>query len=560
MGPSAMPIDPKSIQWDAPPPGGIQWDDEKPKKAAPEKSLTQKGLAVAGDSLAGLVRGAGSIGATILAPIDAAARAVNDGKPISVGGFDIAGQDRRAGMDAGLGELGADTNSLAFKTGKFGGELAGTAGAGGLLVKGLRVAAPVMTNAPKAVNLLRAIETAGAQGGGLATRSAGGAVSGLVTAGLANPDDALAGMAVGGAAPGVIQLAGKAGSPLGGVLRGKPADPQRLAAAKTASAAGYVIPPSDIRQQGMLTEAMGGLSGKIKTAQVASEKNQGVTTRLAKEALGLPADAPLNREVLLGVRKSAGQAYEVVRGAGTVVPDKAYADALDKIGQQTASASRSFPGMGSSQVDDLLASLRQPQFDASDAVDAIRVLRDKSDGFFAKGDKGEARAFKAASEALESALETHLQNSGNPEALKAFREARQLIAKTYTVEKALNSQTGEVSAQVLAQSLKKGKPLSGGLKTAAEAGEAFPKATQALKESPKAVSPLDWGISALTGTATGNPLALAIPAVRPAVRGALLSGPMQRRALKDPAPINLLSSGQFDPLLYRSAPLLAGDR
>ena len=520
------------------------------------------GGSVIGDLAAGAVRGAGSIGATILAPVDAAARALNGGKPVNIGGYDIVGQDRRAGMDAGLSEMGADTNSLAFKAGKVGAEIAGTAGAGGAVANTVRAVAPGLTAAPVVANALRAVETAGAQGGGILSRSVGGAINGGISAGMINPEDAGAGAIIGGAAPSVLGLAGKAGSKIGSALRGAPAEPQRLAAARAAQEAGYVIPPSDIRQQGIVTEALGGLSGKIKTAQEASSRNAKVTTDLAKDAIGIPADQPLTREAITAVRKQAGQAYEAVRGAGTVTATPEYLKAIDKIGQEMQGASRSFPGLKRNDIADLVDTLKQPQFDAGDTIDAIRVLRDQADGLFAKGEKGAAKAYKAASEALEGALDKHLQQAGDAEGLKALRDARQLIAKTYTVEKALNGQTGEVSAQVLAQQLKRGKPLSGGLKTAAEAGEAFPKATQALKEAPKAVSPLDWAVGAMSGTATGNPLMLATLGARPLVRNALLSKQMQAYAARDvgPSVVSRLSTPENALILHRALPALAADR
>jgi hypothetical protein len=264
----------------------------------------------------------------------------------------------------------------------------------------------------------------------------------------------------------------------------------------------------------------------------------------------------------MAVRRQAGQAYETVRSAGTVQATDDYIKAIDKIGQEMQGAARSFPGLKRNDIAELVDTLKQPQFDSGDAIDAIRVLRDQSDGLFAKGEKGAAKAYKAASEALEGALDQHLQQAGNPEALQAFRDARQLIAKTYSVEKALNGQTGEVSAQALAQQLKKGRPLSGGLKTAAEAGEAFPKATQALKEAPKAVSPLDWAVGAMGGTATGNPLMLGALVARPAVRNVLLSAPLQRYAARDmgPSAINRLATPENALMLRRSLPVLAADQ
>lgn len=118
-------------------------------------------------------------------------------------------------------------------------------------------------------------------------------------------------------------------------------------------------------------------------------------------------------------------------------------------------------------------------------------------------------------------------------AMAAFRRARQDIAKSYSVQKAVNPATGDVSAQSLARELVKGKPLSGDLRTIAEVASAFPKATQALKESPKAVSPLDFAFGGGASIATGNPLALATLAARPAARALQLS-PMYQGLLARP--------------------------
>lgn len=156
----------------------------------------------AGNAVAGLARGAGSIGATILAPVDAAARAVG------VQNDYIGRTDRREAMDGGLREMGADTNSIAFKGGKLAGEVAGTAGAGGLVANGARV---LGASAP----VVDAIASGGFSGGGnMLTRIAGGAAGGAATAGLVNPDEAGVGALVGGALPTGVKLAGMAGNAL----------------------------------------------------------------------------------------------------------------------------------------------------------------------------------------------------------------------------------------------------------------------------------------------------------------------------------------------------------
>lgn len=305
------------------------------------------------------------------------------------------------------------------------------------------------------------------------------------------------------------------------------ANAQRDAAAVATKDAGYVLPPSDVNPS-VLNEALNGLSGKIKTAQVASARNQNVTNTLAKKAVGVADDAPLNVDALKNIRSQAGQAYDAVSSAGTIKPGQAYFDALDKITAPYVKAAQGFPNAKPSPIIAEIKSLKTPEFDAASAVAMIKKLRADADAAYASGSKDAGKALKDGAAALEDAIDTHLTQVGAPaDLLKNFREARQLIAKTYTVEKALNSETGDVSALVLANMLKKNKPISGELKTIAKAGASFPKATQSLKEAPKAVSPLDY-MAALVGAGSTGPWGTVAIAARPAVRSMMLSQPYQR--------------------------------
>lgn len=132
------------------------------KRANPESDVPKQG--VMGNIISGGLRGAGSIGATILTPYDLAV-----GNTKSIGN-----PERREAMDNALVSLGADPNSFAFGAGKFGAELAGTA------------AIPV------------------AKTGGLVARSAKNALSAGAAAGMVNPEDAGTGALIGGVATPVI--------------------------------------------------------------------------------------------------------------------------------------------------------------------------------------------------------------------------------------------------------------------------------------------------------------------------------------------------------------------
>ncbi|MFN7152936.1 MAG: hypothetical protein ACK4OE_04525 [Acidovorax sp.] len=366
-----------------------------------------------------------------------------------------------------------------------------------------------LANGP-GVQLVSGATSAGAAG---VTREAGGSEAAQLAAGIA-----------GAIAPGVM-------APRRVVTdTGR----QTRAAAQNAAEQGYVIPPADL-SPGFLSEALSGFSGKIKTAQVASARNQNVSNSLARKALGIGDDVDLNVDTLEGIRRTAAGAYAPVASSGVVTPGKAYTSALDKALSPFTSQGKSFPGARVPKVVDDINALRTGQFDAGDALNMIRSMRESADISYRAGEAQAGKAYKSAAGALEDAIEDHLKSLGQPggELLKGFRNARQTIAKTYTVQGALNPQTGAVNAVKLGADLAKGKPLTGELRTVAEVGQAFPRATQALKEAPKATSPLDWFGGTAAAAGTGNVLPLAAVVARPAVRAGLLSGPMQRLAIRN---------------------------
>jgi hypothetical protein len=298
----------------------------------------------------------------------------------------------------------------------------------------------------------------------------------------------------------------------------------------------------------LLNQALEGLSGKISTAQGASIKNQKVTNKLAAQAIGLPEDAPISREALANIRSQAGQAYDAVKAAGTIKADSQYVDALNNITQKFQGAAKDFPELAKNEVQDIVASVDKPSFGADSAIDAIKILRDKASTAYTKGDKTLGKAYRGASDAIEGLIERNLQAAGQPaqDLLSSFRNARQLIAKTYSVEGALNNATGNVQANKLATQLAKGKPLSGELEQIGQFGQSFPKAAQEITSSMPGVSPLDFFGAGGLSAATGNPLAMLTVGARPIARSVILSKPYQN-ALATPsysgnAILNLLAT------------------
>lgn len=324
---------------------------------------------------------------------------------------------------------------------------------------------------------------------------------------------------------------------IGSAIRGPSPSQGTLQAAKQGQEAGYVIPPTQVNAS-LLNRAIEGTAGKLSTAQNASFKNQLVTNRLAAKSLGLPEETIITPEILNNLRTTAGQSYDAISNVGTITPTTSYFQALDEIKQPFVKILKDFPNQKPSAVIDLVDSLKSPSFDASSLVANIKQLRTQADDAFRTGNTDVARASKKAASAMEDALEEHLKLVKNTDALKNFRDARQLIAKTYSVEKAINPATGTVQASKLAQQLRSGKPLSGELKQIGEFSSAFPtatKTTEAMGSLPQ-ISPLDVGGALLAGGGTylsgsggEGPITLAALLARPALRSMALSKPIQNR-------------------------------
>jgi hypothetical protein len=295
---------------------------------------------------------------------------------------------------------------------------------------------------------------------------------------------------------------------------------------------GYKVPPSTANPS-FKNRAIEGLAGKISTAQLASSKNQETTNRLAARSIGLAEDAPISREAIANARSAAGGAYEAIRGTGRVSADQQYMDDLAAIADKYRGPAKDFPEAAKSEVVDAVESIKKDSFDSSSAVDMVSILRDKADTAYASGNKALGKAYKAMTKALEDALDRHLGKLGDDGAgmLKAYREARTTIAKTYDVESALNPATGNINAAKIASKVSRGKPITGDLRTIGDFGLAFPKAAREFNESLPGIDPLDFYGSAIAAGASGNAAPLAMPFTRMGARNYLMSQAGQAGAL-----------------------------
>jgi hypothetical protein len=513
--------------------------------------------------------------ASFLSPLRGVKDVIDTGAELLASGYDkITGSNEadrvKAMNDAGKAEFAQDTRgSMVAPVGRIAGNIAATAPVGGALAAPVRAAAPRLANALASGGFSTGAAAApglGARAADMGLRMAGGGVTGGVAAGLIDPDSAGAGAALGAALPPALKAVGATGNALGRVIAG-PTVPENIrAGVEAARAAGLVVPPTQARPT-LANRLMEGFAGKITTAQNASARNQPVLNELAKKAIG--AD-DLTPEGLAAVRKTANSAYDQLAQVGQFKADDAFKAALEKAGASTKEMQKNFPELVNSKVDDLVSGLSsRGEFDAQSTIEAIKQFRSNGSANRIAIDPAQKALGKAQMQiagALEDMIDRNLQAAGSKNLLDGYRAARQTLAKVYDVEKALNPASGNVDAKKFAALLKKGRPLTGELKTIAEFGSQFPKAAQTLEGmgSLPQSSPLDWTAAGMASLATSNPLMMAGVLARPAARAATLSPMVQNRLATAPAGQNALAQLLADPAvqqaLYRSQPALAADR
>lgn len=306
---------------------------------------------------------------------------------------------------------------------------------------------------------------------------------------------------------------------------------RQMAAAKAAER-GYVVPPSTVNQS-TTNKVLESIAGKVATEQDASLRNQTVTDRLVKRAIGMAEDETLSPASLEGIRQQAGKVYEAIKQTPDVKVDQKYlsqiaglpksiADEISpKIMARVDSAAggamrRGYEPMPASQI---IQRIRELRFESQRNLSPLAAVNPESAKL--------GKAQKAAAAALENLLMRNLRANGAGELADEFASARELIAKTHSVEKAMNPVTGEINAAKLAQQLAKGKPLTGDLRDVAEFATAFPKASKLVLDS-GSVRNTDVILGAGTAALAREPTYLLYPFARQATRNALLSEAGQR--------------------------------
>lgn len=403
----------------------------------------------AGNLFAGAVRGAGSIGATLLAPIDIASDAL-DGKGLSL----ESNKQRRADMDAALQSLGAQPDSWMYQGGKLAGELAGTAGAGGVLANGVRAAAGTraLTGLEPLTNAVAAgLESGGFRVGelagtkvGAAIRLATGAAAGGTGAALVNPEDAATGAAIGAAFPFAVKGSAAVWDGLGKGMRAVlgQATPEVRELALRAETLGIKIPADRLVDSKTLNALASTLhyvplSGRTSTEAAMSEQLNKALSRTFGQ------DTP---NITLALRQAdvkLGSKFNSFLQNNTVTVDKQFVDDLAQAANQ---AYNELGAEGASvigkQVDAILEKGASGALDGQAAYNIKKTL-DRI------GKRNSPEAWYAID--LKGKLMDALDRSVGEEAAASFSTLRKQYGAMLSLEKlAKNGAEGEISVARLA--------------------------------------------------------------------------------------------------------------
>lgn len=431
-----------------------------------------------------------------------------------------------------------NVTSITGKAADLGAQVAGTAGVGGLLGKGVAAAAP------RAAPLAEALATGGFRAGGmagpagLAVRSLGGAASGGAAAGLVDPDSAGAGAMIGGALPGAAKLAGMAGKAVGTGLRKSvgAASPEVIALAERAKQLGITVPADRLVNSKPLDAVASGLnyvpfSGRAATeARLNSQLNEAASKLIGQNTSNM-TKALRDASVALG-----GKFDATLKGTSVSFDKQLLQEVTDVFNTAQRELGDDSLKAISSQVDELVAKGASGSIDGQAAYNIKRTL-DRI------GRRNTPEAWHALE--LKRVLMDALNRSLGPDKAQAFAKTREQYSNMLALEKlAKNGVEGEISVARIANLPNiNNQPLQ----ELADIAAQFVKPREAQHGAmQRAVVGLatgstlgPWGLAGAAGLGRGTNLALE-------------SDAMRNLLMNKPQSVGLLG----DPMLYRAAPLI----
>ena len=299
---------------------------------------------------------------------------------------------------------------------------------------------------------------------------------------------------------------------------------------KNAQELGYVLPPSQVSKGSAVQKIVEGVGGKIQTSQAASLKNQIVTNNVVKKALNIADDQPLTIQALDDIIKNSSQVYDDISKLGTFKIDSKFTANIAKSIDDYKKVINQLPDRKIPKLDSLIKTIdNMEEIDASNIIVLVKALQKENKALWKAGDDvAKQMQAKVQGSLADDLLDLVGRNIDNIEGLdksiiETFKNNRVVIAKAHAVKSAFNSNTGDVSAGLLA----KNKYLTDELKTIADAYNLSPKSFQAITDS-KGVSFADFGLGLGASAIMGSPIGMATTMIRPAVRSGMLNKSYQK--------------------------------
>ena len=266
--------------------------------------------------------------------------------------------------------------------------------------------------------------------------------------------------------------------------------PQQQEVGRRALAEGFQLDPTQIT--GIGQELKEGIKSNVPIARRAftrlEDANQTQTNNIAKSLVKIPQSADLTAESMETAFKSALNNYQVLKKVPSVQGNPKF---LKEINDQLSKLNKIVPEQRTADDKKAIRVLNAYKDFATKPISGEEAfIRSKAigDNLFKaqrEGSGNAVEAFKTLRRAFETSIEDYLASPANlmrsngKTILDQFKEGRQTLSNWYTVDKAFNRDTGNVSANKLSSEFAK-KPGYGTkgtpIETAAMLGGAFPRA------------------------------------------------------------------------------------
>lgn len=348
-----------------------------------------------------------------------------------------------------------------------------------------------------------------------------------------------------------ISLASKADA----LRKATPAVMERVKTLRNAQDMGFRLSPSEAGSS-VTGRVLEGFSGSGTLNSLLKQKNLTAGDKVMRAVAGTDE---LNREALNNAISETYRAtYQPIEALGKIPTGGVYRHALDDVLRDYTNAS--FKNVHPPKdLTDLVEAHRVKSFDAADAVDRVKKLRENASTSFKQGNDDLGRANLGIAEAIENNIELNLAknpafaDAGGPALIDTFKQGRAKMARQYAVRDAIVEGSGSADLAKLAQGLQQyKKPYTGELDTMARFANTAPHLVGPTQGTSIPINKWEGGV-ALSGLAaspfTGgmSNFAMAYPVANVGIRELLASRVGQGLFSQASAPRPL-------PMMVRGAP------